>query len=99
MSQKQRIVVKVGTSTLTHKTGRTNFRRMDALVRVIADLQNQGYQMTLVTSGAIGVGVGKLGLPGRPQDTPGKQATATVGQCELMYIYDKFFGEYGQKVG
>lgn len=99
MSQKQRIVVKVGTSTLTHKTGRTNFRRMDALVRVIADLQNQGYQMTLVTSGAIGVGVGKLGLPGRPRDTPGKQAAATVGQCELMYIYDKFFGEYGQKVG
>jgi glutamate 5-kinase len=99
MGEKQRIVIKVGTSTLTYKTGKTNFRRMEALVRVMADLQNQGYLVTLVTSGAIGVGVGKLGLPARPADTPGKQAAATVGQCELMYMYDKFFGEHGQKVG
>ncbi|MDD2561734.1 MAG: glutamate 5-kinase [Eubacteriales bacterium] len=99
MADKQRIVVKVGTSTLTHPTGRTNFRRVEALVRVLSDLQNQGLAMTLVTSGAIGVGVGKLGLDGRPSDTPGKQAAATVGQCELMYMYDKFFAEYGQKVG
>lgn len=99
MAEKKRIVIKVGTSTLTHESGKTNFRRMEALVRVLADLQNQGYLITLVTSGAIGVGVGKLGLSARPADTPGKQAAATVGQCELMYIYDKFFGEYGQKVG
>ena len=95
----RRIVVKVGTTTLTHASGRTNFREMDALVRVIADLQNQGHLMTLVTSGAIGVGVGKLGLSGRPKDITGKQAAATVGQCELMFIYDKMFSEYGQKIG
>lgn len=94
-----RVVIKVGTSTLVHPSGKTDFRRMDALVRVIADLQNTGYTMSLVTSGAIGVGVGKLGLPGRPADIAGKQAAATVGQCELMFIYDKMFGEYGQKVG
>ncbi len=97
--KKERIVVKVGTTTLTHASGRTNFREMDALVRVIADLQNQGHLMTLVTSGAIGVGVGKLGLSGRPKDITGKQAAATVGQCELMFIYDKMFSEYGQKIG
>ena len=99
MAEKRRIVIKVGTSTLTHASGKTNFRRMEELVRVIADLQNAGYLVSLVTSGAIGVGVGKLGLGGRPKDTPGKQAAATVGQLELMYMYDKFFGELGQKVG
>lgn len=99
MMKKQRIVIKVGTTTLTHPSGRTNFREMDALVRIIADLQNQGYLMTLVTSGAIGVGVDKLGLDGRPRDITSKQAAATVGQCELMFIYDKMFGEYGQKIG
>ncbi len=99
MKEKERIVVKVGTSTLAHASGKTNFRRMEALARVMADLQNEGCLMTLVTSGAIGVGVGKLGLAGRPGDTPGKQAAATVGQLELMYMYDKFFGECGQKVG
>ena len=96
---KNRIVVKVGTSTLTHLSGRTDFREMDSLVRVIADLQNSGYTMTLVTSGAIGIGMGKLGLAARPKDIPSKQAAATVGQCELMFIYDKMFGEYGHKVG
>ncbi len=95
----QRIVVKVGTSTLTHPTGRTNIREMEHLVRVLSDIMNQGIQAVLVTSGAIGVGVGKLGLKERPRDTPGKQAAATVGQCELMYIYDKMFAEYGHKVG
>ena len=99
MNKRERIVVKVGTSTLTHPSGRTDFREMDALVRVIADLQNRGYLMTLVTSGAIGVGVAKLGLPARPGDIPSKQAAATVGQCELMYIYDKMFSGYGPKVG
>lgn len=95
----KRIVVKVGTSTLTHPTGRTNIREMDQMVRVLSDIMNQGLQVALVTSGAIGVGMGKLGLTERPKDTPGKQAAATVGQCELMYMYDKMFGEYGQKVG
>ncbi len=96
---KKRIVIKVGTTTLTHESGRSNFREMDALVRVMADLQNQGYLMTLVSSGAIGIGTGKLGLKGRPRDITGKQAASTVGQCELMFMYDKMFSEYGQKVG
>lgn len=95
----KRVVVKVGTSTLTHTSGRANIREMEALVRVLSDMMNQGIQVVLVTSGAIGIGVGKLGLPQRPRDTPGKQAAATVGQCELMYMYDKMFSEYGHKVG
>ena len=95
----KRIVVKVGTSTLTHPTGRSNIRAMENLVKVISDIMNQGIQVALVSSGAIGVGVGKLRLPGRPKDTAGKQAAATVGQCELMFMYDKMFAEYGHKVG
>ena len=97
--QAKTIVFKVGTSTLTHATGKTNLKAMDELVTVLADLRNAGWQVVLVTSGAIGVGVGKLGLPERPRDTAGKQAAATVGQCELMFMYDKFFSEYGQKTG
>ncbi|MDI9519731.1 MAG: glutamate 5-kinase [Bacillota bacterium] len=97
--KKERIVIKVGTTTLTHESGRTNFREIDTLVRVIADLQNQGYLMTLVSSGAIGIGTGKLGLSSKPKDISGKQAASTVGQCELMFMYDKMFSEYGQKVG
>ena len=95
----KRIVVKVGTSTLTYETGKTNIRRMARLATVLSDLHNSGLEIVLVTSGAIGVGVGKLGLKERPQDTPGRQAAATVGQCELMFIYDKLFGEYGQIIG
>lgn len=95
----KRIVVKVGTSTLTHHTGKTNIRRMAALASVLSDLQNSGHEIVLVSSGAIGVGVGKLGLKERPADTAGKQAAATVGQCELMFMYDKLFGEYGHIVG
>lgn len=95
----QRIVIKVGTSTLTHPSGRTNIREMEHLVRVISDIMNRGIQAVLVTSGAIGVGVGKLRLKQRPGDTPGKQAAATVGQCELMFMYDKMFAEYGYNVG
>lgn len=95
----KRIVVKVGTSTLTYETGKTNLRRIAKLARVLCDLRNAGYEVTLVSSGAIGVGVGKLGLAQRPEDTPGRQAAATVGQCELMFIYDKFFGEFGTTVG
>lgn len=91
----RRLVVKVGTSTLTHDTGKLNLRRMDHLTRVLADLRNRGIEVILVSSGAIGVGVGKLKLSAKPHDIGGRQACAAVGQCELMYIYDKFFGEYG----
>jgi len=93
-----RLVVKVGTSTLTHSTGALNFRRMDALCRTLSDLKNQGLEIILVTSGAIGVGVNKLGLGTRPRALAMKQAAAAVGQCELMHVYDKLFGEYGQTV-
>ncbi len=93
-----RIVIKVGTSTLTHSTGRVNIRRITALCRVLSDLKNAGHQVVLVSSGAIGMGVGKLSLPGRPTDMPTKQAAAAVGQCELMYTYDKLFGEYNHIV-
>ena len=95
----KRVVVKVGTSMLTYETGRINLRRIGRLVRVLSDLQNAGLEVVLVTSGAIGIGASKLGLPGRPSDTPGRQAAATVGQCELMFIYDKLFSEYGHTVG
>lgn len=95
----KRIVVKVGTSTLTYETGRVNIRRMRKLVEVLSDLKNSGMQVVLVTSGAIGVGVGKLGLSSKPKDTPGRQAAATVGQCELMFMYDKLFSEFGHITG
>lgn len=93
-----RIVVKIGTSTLAHAAGRLNIRRVEGLVKVLSDLKNQGEQLILVSSGAIGMGVGKLNLPGRPADMPTKQAAAAVGQCELMYTYDKLFGEYNHTV-
>ena len=93
------IVIKVGTSTLTYDTGKTNIRRMAKLASVLSDLQNSGRQIVLVSSGAIGVGVGKLGLSEKPADTPGRQAAACVGQCELMFMYDKLFSEYGHNVG
>lgn len=95
----KRVVIKVGTSTLTYETGKTNLRRMERLVRVLADLTNSGIEVALVTSGAIGVGVGKLGLREKPKDTPSRQAAATVGQCELMFMYDKLFSEYGNVIG
>ena len=94
----QQIVVKVGTSTLTHQGGKLNLRRMEKLCKVLSDLQNAGKKMILVSSGAIGVGVGKLGLKQRPEETAKKQALAAVGQCELMFMYDKMFGEYNQTV-
>ena len=93
-----RICIKVGTSTLTHSTGHLNIRQMENLCRVISDLKNAGHQVILVSSGAIGMGVGKLGLGSRPGDMPTKQAAAAVGQCELMYIYDKSFAEYNHTV-
>lgn len=93
-----RIVVKVGTSTLAHKTGLMNIQRVEKLVKVLSDLQNSGREIILVSSGAIGVGVGKMGLKQRPTDTPAKQACAAIGQCELMYCYDKYFSEYNHTV-
>ena len=93
-----RIVVKVGTSTLAHPTGRLNIRHVEELVKVLSDLKNAGHEMILVSSGAIGMGVGKLNLPGKPADMPTKQAAAAVGQCELMYTYDRLFTQYNHTV-
>ena len=93
-----RIVVKVGTSTLAHSTGNINIRHVDELCKVLSDLKNAGHEMILVSSGAIGMGVGKLSLKEKPQDMPTKQAAAAVGQCELMYTYDKLFSEYNHTV-
>lgn len=93
-----KIVVKVGTSTLAHPTGMLNIRRVAELCRVLSDLKNAGHQIILVSSGAIGMGIGKLSLPERPHDIPTKQAAASVGQCELMYTYNKEFAEYNHTV-
>ncbi len=93
-----RIVIKVGTSTLAYPTGHVNLRRISQLCRVISDFKNAGHEMILVSSGAIGMGVGKLSLSKRPEDIQGKQAAAAVGQCELMYTYDKEFSEYHHTV-
>ena len=93
-----RIVVKIGTSTLAHTTGHLNIRRVEAICKVLSDIKNSGHEVILVSSGAIGMGVGKLGLRERPKDIPTKQAAAAVGQCELMYFYDKLFGEYHHTV-
>lgn len=92
--EKKRIVVKVGTSTLTHKTGKTNIARMAKLVSVLSDLKNAGHEVVLVSSGAIAVGAVKLGFKAKPSTTKGLQASAAVGQCELMFLYDKLFSEY-----
>ena len=93
-----RIVVKIGTSTLAHPTGHLNIRRVELLCKIMSDIKNAGHEMILVSSGAIGMGVGKLGLRERPKDIPSKQAAAAVGQCELMYTYDKLFSEYNHTV-
>ena len=91
-------MIKVGTSTLTHSGGKVNIRHIENLCKVLSDLQNAGKEIILVSSGAIGVGVGKLGLSSRPDETSKKQALAAIGQCELMFMYDKLFGEYNQMV-
>ncbi len=93
-----RLVIKVGTSTLAHPSGRLNIRHVEQLCKVVSDLKNAGNEIVLVSSGAIGMGVGKLGLSCRPEDMPTKQAAAAVGQCELMYCYDKLFSEYNHTV-
>ena len=93
-----RIVIKIGTSTLAHPTGLLNVRLVEELCKTISDIKNAGHEVIVVSSGAIGMGVGKLGLRERPKDIPTKQAAAAVGQCELMYTYDKLFGEYNHTV-
>ena len=93
-----RIVVKVGTSTLAYATGRLNIRHVEELVKTLSDLKNAGHELILVSSGAIGMGVGKLNLPGKPSDMPTKQAAAAVGQCELMYTYDRLFSQFNHTV-
>lgn len=97
--EKQRVVIKVGTSTLTGENGAPNLRTIDKLAQVLSALHNEGNQVILVSSGAIAVGVNKMRLPKKPEDICMKQAAAAVGQCELIHIYDKCFGEYGNIVG
>lgn len=94
-----RIVFKIGTSTLAHPTGRLNIRRVEEICKILSDIKNEGNEIILVSSGAIGMGAGKMLLSERPKDVPGKQAAAAVGQCELMYTYDKIFEEYRHTVG
>lgn len=98
IASKKRIVLKLGTSTLTHKTGKLNIRRMKKLVEILSDLHNAGKEIILVSSGAVGMGIGKLNLTKKPEDTPTKQAVAAVGQCELMHIYDDMFSKYSVTV-
>lgn len=98
LQKAKRIVIKVGTSTITYANGKRNFSQIDRLAREISDLQNQGKEMILVTSGAVVVGVDRMGLPGKPKTIPGKQAAAAVGQGVLMHTYEKFFADYGQIV-
>ena len=97
-SRAKRVVVKIGTSTLTYETGQVNLRRMERLVKVLSELKNSGKEIIIVSSGAIGVGLGRMRIRERPKDIPSKQAAAAIGQCELMYIYDKLFSEYNQMV-
>lgn len=99
LTKKKRIVVKVGSSTLTHESGKLNYHRIERLVMEIADLANQGKQMVLVSSGAVSAGLGPLGLAKRPQTIREKQAVAAVGQGVLLHTYEKMFREYGQTVG
>lgn len=94
----KRIIIKLGTSTLAHSTGRLNIRNVEQICRVLSDIKNAGNEVIIVSSGAIGMGVGKLGLKEKPSDIPTKQAAAAIGQCELMYTYDKLFSEYSHTV-
>ncbi len=99
LGEVKRVVIKVGTTTLTHETGLLNLERIEILVRQIANLHNNGYEVMLVTSGAIGAGMGKLNLKNRPKTLPEKQAVAAVGQVALIHLYQKIFAEYGKNVG
>lgn len=93
-----KIVIKIGTSTLTYANGCVNIRRIESLCKCVSDIMNAGNEVILVSSGAIGMGVGKLNLKQKPTDIAGKQAAAAVGQCELMYIYDKEFSSHNHTV-
>lgn len=93
-----RIVIKVGTSTLAHQTGLLNIKRVEEMCKVISDLKNAGHEIVLVSSGAIGMGLGKIGLKKNKEDISLMQAGAAIGQCELMYVYDKLFSEYNHTV-
>ncbi|MBE6600160.1 MAG: glutamate 5-kinase [Ruminococcaceae bacterium] len=95
----KRVVVKIGSSTLTHETGHLNLRRIERLVKVLADIKNAGKEVVLVSSGAVSAGVAKIGLTHRPHGTAEKQATAAIGQNELMKIYSRFFSDYGINIG
>ena len=94
-----RIIIKIGSSTLTHKTGKLNLRLIEKYIRVLSDLKNQGHEIILVSSGAMAVGAAKMNLPQKPEETPKKQAIAVVGQSELMSIYSRLFADYGCQVG
>ena len=94
----KRVVIKVGTSTVTHSTGKLNLLRMETLAREIADLQSSDREMCLISSGAVGAGVGKINFPDRPKTLPEKQALAAIGQGRLVHMYEKFFSEYGKTV-
>ena len=93
-----RIVIKIGTSTLTHSTGCQNIKSTEMLCKILSDLKNMGNEIIMVSAGAIGMGTGKLGLKAKPTDIRTKQAAAAVGQCELMYTYDKMFSEYNHTI-
>ncbi len=97
--KKRRIVIKIGTSTLTNEEGKSNLRQMEKLALVLSDLQNMGNEIVLVSSGAIAVGANKMRLAERPTSMRMKQAAAAVGQCENMFLYDKFFGYFDKTVG
>ena len=94
-----RIVIKIGTTTLAHASGRLNIRRTEQICKTVSDIANAGNEIVIVSSGAIGMGVGKLSLGRRPEDIATKQAAAAVGQCELMYTYDRLFSQYNRTVG
>lgn len=96
LREAKRVVVKVGTSTLVRTSGKPDFRRMDRLVREIADLKNEGREMVLVSSGAIAIGMDSIGLRQKPAEIPARQALAAIGQSSLMTLYKKFFADYGQ---
>jgi glutamate 5-kinase len=93
-----RIVIKIGTSTLSYATGHPNIRLIENFCKVVSDIKNAGYEVIIVSSGAVGMGRGKAGVSERPAALPMKQALAAIGQCELMYTYDKYFGEYNHTV-
>lgn len=99
LENKARIVVKIGSNTLTHASGKLDLRRMELLVRILSDFKNYGHEVILVSSGAVAAGIARLGLGRRPETTEEKQALAAIGQAELMQVYEKFFATYGHTVG